>query len=442
MNKNILLVTPFFAPQTHAAVFRAFKLAKYLPQHGWNVHVVTVDTNYNYNEDPNLLSQLPKNVTVHRARYIEPTFRGLRMALGGKDRTFKAMKSTNAFQPKVVDTSNPAPEKQSFYQWILKHYLNVPDAYQTWIRPALGVARQVAKSHDCKIVYTTCVPYSCNVIGSELQKDGMKWVADFRDAPTFCFRTHSDVARIYNRQREIERHTLFSADVTTGLSSTYNLILSEMYNLPSEKEMRFIPTGIDDAYIPQKSEQSSVEPYVIFVGEYLREYSPYFFEVFAKSLKSPELTVKNIKLKVVGNRQINEPLLRPILEKLEIENRVEISDHVDQSRLYKMIQESVGGVILSGSTRYWWTNFAKLVDYIGLKKPVFAAVSTLSESRRVLTDTQLGIFLDGNVEKDVNTFVKAVNSGSKNIQGSAQHCRQYLASEMAASFNAIFERLL
>ena len=36
MNKNILIITPFFPPQTHAAVFRAFKLEKYNKSNVWN----------------------------------------------------------------------------------------------------------------------------------------------------------------------------------------------------------------------------------------------------------------------------------------------------------------------------------------------------------------------------------------------------------------------
>ena len=42
MNKNILIITPFFPPQTHAAVFRAFKLVNYLKRTGWNPIVLTV----------------------------------------------------------------------------------------------------------------------------------------------------------------------------------------------------------------------------------------------------------------------------------------------------------------------------------------------------------------------------------------------------------------
>src|SRR5271155_712943 len=92
MNRSVLIVTPFFAPQNHAAVFRAYKLAKYLPQFGWKPIVLTVDTQYEFNEDPSLLADLPKEVEIVRTRYVEPTLRGVRMALGGSNRTFKGTK--------------------------------------------------------------------------------------------------------------------------------------------------------------------------------------------------------------------------------------------------------------------------------------------------------------------------------------------------------------
>jgi len=47
-NKKVLVITPFFAPESHAAVFRAHKLVKYLKKEGWEPIVLTVDTNYTY----------------------------------------------------------------------------------------------------------------------------------------------------------------------------------------------------------------------------------------------------------------------------------------------------------------------------------------------------------------------------------------------------------
>src|SRR5690606_41469670 len=100
------MLVPYFAPQTHAAMFRAHKLAKYLPEYGFRPVVVTTDINYLYNEDPRLLEELPDCVQIHRARYIEPTARGLRMAPGGRDRTCSATKKAtgdNGEGPRAAD---------------------------------------------------------------------------------------------------------------------------------------------------------------------------------------------------------------------------------------------------------------------------------------------------------------------------------------------------
>ena len=69
MNKNILIITPFFPPQTHAAVFRAFKLVKYLKRTGWNPIVLTVNRNYLYLEDPDLLDEVQRRAYLSSQLY-------------------------------------------------------------------------------------------------------------------------------------------------------------------------------------------------------------------------------------------------------------------------------------------------------------------------------------------------------------------------------------
>ena len=141
MNKNILIVTPFFPPQTHAAVFRAFKLVKYLKRAGWNPIVLTVNRNYLYLEDPDLLDEV-RDVPIYRANYIEPTLRGFRMLLGGEDTSLKAI-TTKA---KVTGTQTKSmnivsSNKQSlfgrFYKYILDRWIQVPDRFRFWERSAV-----------------------------------------------------------------------------------------------------------------------------------------------------------------------------------------------------------------------------------------------------------------------------------------------------------------
>ena len=59
-------------------------------------------------------------------------------------------------------------------------------------------------------------------------------------------------------------------------------------------------------------------------------------------------------------------------------------DHQPQDVVYRRLRGAAAGLLVSGSDTQWWTNFAKMVDYIALGIPVVAEVSPHSEARREL----------------------------------------------------------
>ncbi len=131
-NKSILIITPYFAPQSHAAVFRAYKLAKYLSRSGWKVHVLTEKQNYLYNEDHNLEKEIP-NVTISRVDYIEPSLRGLRMKFLRRDESFVAAKQKLNAATTNLKVARPPHKLKSLYHWFLENLSYNPDAHWTWI---------------------------------------------------------------------------------------------------------------------------------------------------------------------------------------------------------------------------------------------------------------------------------------------------------------------
>jgi len=270
MNKKVLVITPFFAPETHAAVFRVHKLVKYLNKMGWEPIVLTTNTNYLYNEDLQLLEEL-KEVKIYRANYIEPSVRGLKMALGGRDRTFKNVKEEIVAMPganTAVEKKTKNSLKSKVYNYLIKNHLRNPDRFWTWKRPAIRLAKEVIKKENIQIVYTTCLPFTSNQIGIELKKKtNVKWVADFRDPITYAKRMYSDNYRIFIKQKKIQDLTFKHADQIVGLSSSYGLIFHDQYEGIYNDKFNFIPTGLDDDYIPEK--QVEKENTLLFIGEYL-----------------------------------------------------------------------------------------------------------------------------------------------------------------------------
>lgn len=436
MNKNVLIITPFFAPESHAAVFRAFKLVKYLKRFGWNPIVLTVDKNYVYQTDPGLLNEIP-DVPIYRARYIEPTIRGFRMCLGGRDRSYAASQvssnSSKTFQPSIV--SPPQKRLSKLYQYLLNRWIQVPDRYVTWERSAVKYGTRLIKEYNISIIYTTCLPFTTNRIGYRLKKKtGVRWVADFRDPLTYAKKLISDYLPVFVKQKQIEIDTFKNADVIVGLSNAYMYIFDDLYQSKYSNKCCFIPTGLDDDYLPHQIMNKKNE--IVFVGEYLQEYGDDFFKRFKGILKyNPSLI-----LRIIGNLDINRRAALPFIESLEITNNVEFVGHLPQLQLYRILKTAKAAVLIPGIRTHWWNNFAKLVDYIALEVPVLALVPEISEARNELNKSGLGIYIDEFTDEQLAEILNSEDVISPNYINH-EYCRNYLASSQVRSFIHIFEKI-
>lgn len=434
MNKNVLIVAPFFAPETHAAVFRAHKLTKYLKKSGWNPLVLTVDVNYNYNEDPELLDEL-EGVPIFRTEYIEPTRRGIRMLFSNKDLTYKSLKRADYFN------NNQQMVKKTEKKWLRycsELFLNSPDRYWTWKRSAIKKAGEIIRDHNVNILFTTCAPFTSNAVGLALKKKySLKWIADFRDPITYAKRNYSDVFSVYRKQRKNQDDTFLYADGITTTSSAYELIFNDQYKGRYSDKVHFIPTGLDDDYLPE--DITSQKNYIIFAGEYLEEYGDFFFRVYSKAI---DRTDKDsiMKIKIVGNKDINMPFLLPIIERYGIKDFVEIIDHMPQKELYKLISEARYALTIIGEKAHWWNNSAKLTDYIALQKQVIALVPDISETRSELSKAGLGIFIKQD-ERSVRLLTNLFNGGEIEQDVDIEYCKRYLASRQVESFIDLFEKV-
>lgn len=439
MNRSVLIVTPFFAPQNHSAMFRAYKLAKYLPQFGWKPIVLTVDTQYLYNEDPSLLPGLPPEVEVVHAPYVEPTLRGLRMALGGRDRTFKTMKKLGTAQSGATTTGKLGAARA--YEYVVANWLQIPDAYWTWAKKATAIGNRIIRDRHIDVVYTTAPPYSSLVIGKTLQRTGVKWVSDFRDPLAYTQRLSSNSARSYQRQRTIVKTALANADAVTVAASSFASIYHDMFGARGVDPV-FIPTGMDAALLtPEPGDTERPRPYLMFAGEYLPDYDTGFLEAFAAALKFPEVRKTEIKLLVVGTLELNRIRLMPLLDQFELHEHVEFLDQRPQRDVYKLLWRARAGILIPGPRAYWWTTFAKMTDCIGMRKPVVAIVPDPSEARTALTRSRLGIFLDGPVQRRAQILRDFLLGKHQMPAPDEDECDRYTARRQVQSFVEIFESL-
>jgi hypothetical protein len=440
MNRSVLIVTPFFAPQNHSAVFRAYKLAKYLPKFGWMPVVLTVDTQYEFTEDVTLLADLPDEVEVVSARYIEPTFRGIRMALGGRDRTFQATRSRTAIGGDSANGDGPSTFQQA-YRSLLTNWCHTPDAYWTWASTATDIGKKILKERDIQCVITSAPPFSSLLVGQALHNAGARWIADFRDPLAYTKRLSSDSSHIYRQQRDIVKSALTNADAVTVAASCFRSIYFDMFGRQGADPM-FIPTGMDKQLLePVANHPAQHWPYLLFAGEYLPDYDTAFLEAFAGALKHPRVRQSGITLLVVGTLELNQTRLMPLIDKFELHEHVEFLDQQPQRDVYGLLSRSLAGILIPGPRAYWWTTFAKMTDCIGMRKPVVAVVPDPSEARTALTRSRLGVFLDGPVERRTEILTDFLLGEHKLPHPDERECDRYTADRQVQSFANLLECL-
>ena len=149
-----------------------------------------------------------------------------------------------------------------------------------------------------------------------------------------------------------------------------------------------------------------------------------------------------VKLLVVGRVDVNRPQVEAITQRLGIGDRIEMIDHVPQRELYRLLRGAEAGVLLSSRHFRWWCLYAKMVDYLALRKPVVAVLPDPSEARTRLTRAGLGVLLDGGIAACGQMLASFLTEPWNRPAPVADECDLYLATTQVRSFVGVFESLM
>jgi hypothetical protein len=151
------MIVYYFPPLGMGGVQRPLKFAKYLPEFGWDVSVITPHPSSYYHSDDTLLAELPDSIRVERIAAPGPA-------------------------EWLADRSPGLHERLASRKWArtLKGWLHWPDDKRGFAARAVSRARNLMRERAVDIVWTSSPPPSIHLAGMRLQPR-MGWIADFRD---------------------------------------------------------------------------------------------------------------------------------------------------------------------------------------------------------------------------------------------------------------------
>ena len=248
-SRKILLVSYLFPPAGGIAVQRILSLARYLPELGYEVHVLTAGNPGVPTMDPTLLKLVPPEVRVHRTFTPEVPY-AMRRRLWS---VLSALSGGGKPKAAAAQESAPAPGQSAGQGGglgaVARRIFN-PDPEVVWTPFAIRAGRKILRRHSIDAMLVTTPPFSSFLVTNQLKREfpQVKLISDFRDEwldfylSTFAYFKSEGIQA---KARRIERETAELSDAVVTV--THRILDRIRSRYPDQPDSRFhwIPNGFD-----------------------------------------------------------------------------------------------------------------------------------------------------------------------------------------------------
>ena len=364
--KKVVWVTSFFPPRINVATNRNVKFIKYLTQYEWEALVVS-----------------PKETREHTNASLRLTNQV------GETATILSMPS----DPFLLLHDKAEVNKMARYAAHLMNNIVPPDGHIFWCMLVLGRIGKEIERYEPDLVYTTCSPFSINLIGAWIKyRYRIPWVTDFRDLWTlnpdrrrFLSGYHSIISGI------LEKKYLDYCDALIANTNASESRMVEKY--PSLKNKTFvIPNGFDPMDIPPRNLPTTEGAF--FYGGLIdctNNYTPFPILRLLGKLDNKGMMNNRWTVHYAGNEGEE---FSQLCRQAGIEGRENTYGYLDHGNFYRLIQ-SMSYVIMcmpgDVDTSSWIP--ARLYDYMGNRSRIICLAARDSELARVIQEYGSGITL-------------------------------------------------
>jgi glycosyltransferase involved in cell wall biosynthesis len=417
---RLLLITFHYPPRPTIGSVRPGALAKYLPQFGWDVVVVTpqgpdgarpaatvIETPY---QDG--LEKWKRRIGLdpHRGLHAQ-----LNLAVATKPRTKRA-------HTRVIDR--------------LKSVLAYPDLTMGWAPFAIDAIKKIDVPIDA--ILSTAPPITTHVIAREARNIlKCPWIADFRDLWAMNLdNPNGSFLRLLDRT--LERKWLGSADALVTVSRPWADRLQDCY---PNKPVHVITNGFDpDDFlsIPARSPYFSIS----YTGQlYAGRRDPTaLFEVVHELIVEGIIDREQMRIRFYGPL---EPWVQPLIERYDLKGVVELHGSIGRSEALQRQQESQILLLLGwANPRETGQHTGKLFEYFGSRKPILAVGGVAGVLTEVLEETRAGVHTFSKQQLRqflVDSYREFREQGEVRFRGNDSAIMKYTHQAMAQSFSGLLE---
>lgn len=428
MTPKVLIISYLFPPIGGGGVQRALKMAKYLPQYGWEAHILTVSEDvYFASKDASLLKQLPESAVIHRASQIDLYPR--RQAPNSDNAQASAAPKSNNITPKKVNKR--AALLRRFLKGI-KNRILIPDDQILWYRNAVKVGLAAIRQHQIRAIFSTSGPNTDHLVAYKLHKmTNIPWIADFRDPWT------ENMHRSGIRWREwlearMEARVVTQANVITTVTESFLSGFTNKYGAAIRKgvvihngydvedyqgieqvaEKKIVDEQIVDKQVMENgsdivSGDSSDKMHFVYTGIFYEKRNPrLFLQAVHQLIDEGKIQREQIALHFAGifDYPGQNANWQAVVE-LGLENQVTLHGQLPHEQALRLLAQADVQLLIADTDPSAGAYIpGKLFEYIAIGKPVLA-LSHLGESTDILQSLGNGAIANPTDIEDIKRAV-------------------------------------
>ena len=359
MNK-VLLVAYQFPPLSGGGVFRTLKFTKYLPDFGYQPHVLTVKNPRERTKDITLLRELPAEAKVYRTFSLE-------------HRILRA--------PRLLNMN---------LKWFY-----IPDDNIGWLPFAVWRGEKIIRKENIDVLFATAPLFTSFLIGALLKrKTGKPLVVDYRDPWTQNIFIKYPTELHRKIEEKLEKFVLETADHVIVTAEPMKHRLIEKYPF-TEGKIETITNGFDPDDFKNFTGRKGREKFVItYTGSlYGLRTGRQFFKAVKELLKEkPELR-NQIQVLFVGHHSRQDRLL---IEEFGLEHVITFLGYKSHQEALELMTSADVLLLIMSSKEVSdaktgpLTIPGKIFEYLGAKRPILA-IAPSGTAADIIKSTKTGV---------------------------------------------------